>query len=446
MDLLDPLFGSETVTQIFSSGNTIQRMLDVEAALARAESNAGVIPPSAAESIAAKCHADLFDPSALAKAAALAGNLAIPLVKQLTALVSASDKDAARYVHWGATSQDVIDTALILQARAALDHIDSELASLCEALARLADQHRSTPAVARTWMQHAVATTLGLKVAGWLDALKRHCARIHHLHHGVLALQFGGAAGTLASLGDHGLAVAGALAEELSLALPDLPWHAHRDRVAEIATTLALLVGTLGKIARDVSLLSQTEVGELSEPAAEGRGGSSTMPQKQNPVSCAVVLAAAVRVPGLTSTMLISMLQENERALGGWHAEWETLPEIFRLTAGAVHHMLETISGLQIDSERMRENLEQTHGLIFGEAVVMALARHMGKSQAHNIVECACRHALAEKRHLRDVLREQPEVAAHLKENELDKLFAAQSSTGMAEQFIDRVLSSMENR
>ena len=297
MNLLNPLFRCEAVTKLFRDDACLQKMLDFEAALARAESSASVIPSSAASAITAKCRAELFDQKRLAEAAALAGNLAIPLVKQLQELVAADNKDAANFVHWGATSQDAIDTGIILQCREALALIAADVNELCNASAKLADEHRATPIVGRTWMQHAVPTTLGMKFAGWLDAIGRHRERLRQSQINCLALQFGGAVGTLAALGSKGDAVAKQLAKELNLALPEIPWHSHRDRMAEIATTLGLLTGTLGKIARDISIHAQTEIGELREPAEDGRGGSSTMPHKRNPVAAAAILSAAIRVP-----------------------------------------------------------------------------------------------------------------------------------------------------
>lgn len=442
MELLDPLFGSDAVNEIFTDHSRLQRMLDFEAALARAEAQVDVIPKSSAAPIAAQCRADLFDLAALGHATVKTGNHAIPMVKQLTELVGKQDEQAKRYVHWGATSQDVVDTGLILQLRDALSIIRADLDRLCESLASLAEQHRSTPVVARTLMQQAVPTVFGLKVAGWLDAIGRHRTRVRDLQTRALVVQFGGAAGTLAMLGDRGLAVAAALAEELQLALPSIPWHGHRDRVVEVATTLALLTGTLGKMARDISLQMQTEVGEVFEPSGEGRGGSSTMPHKRNPVTCEVVLAAATRVPGLTSILLAAMPQEHERSLGGWQAEWQTMPEIVRLSAGALHHMVETIAGLEIDPGRMQQNLDLTKGLIFAEAVTAVLAKKVGKMKAHQVLESASRRAIAEKTHLRDVLAADPQVSAYLSKNEIEKLFEPLNYTGVAGQFIDRAIKS----
>jgi 3-carboxy-cis,cis-muconate cycloisomerase len=289
-------------------------------------------------------------------------------------------------------------------------------------------------------MQHALPLTFGLKAAGWLDAVLRHQDRLHQLRNRILVLQFGGAAGTLASLGSQGGQVGAALAEELGLGLPDMPWHTQRDRIAEVATTLGLLTGSLGKMARDISLHMQTDVAEAFEPMAEGRGGSSTMPHKRNPVACAVALVAAVRVPGLVSAMLSGMVQEHERALGGWQAEWETLPQIVQLTAGALEQMRQVFAGLTVDRERMRANLDRTRGQIMAEAVTLALGASMGRMAAHEIVEQACHAASAGERHLRDVLAEDARVTAQLTIDQLADLFDPAAYTGQSPAFIDHVL------
>lgn len=444
MQLYDPLFRYEPVDQALSSQACLQAMLDFEAALARAEARAGVIPSSAASSIAARCKAELFDVAAIAESTELAGNAAIPLIKQLTHLVAQSDKDAARYIHWGATSQDVIDSGLVLQLRPAMQFIATDLTQLGEALAKLATQHRSTLIVGRTWLQQALPTTFGFKLAGWLDAVNRARVRLQDAEQRAIVLQFGGAVGTLAALGAKGQEVARHLGQELRLPLPNMPWHTQSDRFAELAAALGICAGTLGKIARDISLHAQTEIGEVHEPGGEGRGGSSTMPHKRNPVTCATVLAASLRVPGLVSTMLTAMVQEDERGLGGWHAEWETLPEIVSLTAGALHHLTEIVPRLEIDTAKMRENLEFTRGLIYAEAVSMALANKMGRSQAHEIVEAACRKAQGEKRHLREVLLENAQIKAQLSSRELDGLFDPRNYLGAADAFVDSLIGGSQ--
>jgi 3-carboxy-cis,cis-muconate cycloisomerase len=440
--LLDPLFTEDRMRALFSDHNRLQAMLRFEAALARAEARLDVIPGSAVSAIELQCRAELFDFENLGREAALAGNLAIPMVKQLTALVARGDREASRFVHWGATSQDAIDTGLVLQLQDALNLVEADLAAAAAEASRLARAHQHTPMPGRTWLQQALPITFGLKAAGWFSAIKRHRARIREMRPRVLALQFGGAAGTLAALGAKGIQVAEALGDELRLHVPDVPWHTHRDRVAEAGSVLGLLVGTLGKIADDISLLMQTEVGEAYEPTAAGRGGSSTMPQKRNPVGSAVALAAAIRVPALVSTLLAAMVQEHERGLGNWLAEWETLPEICTLTAGALAHLKRVLEGLKIDEARMASNLEATRGQIMAEAVMMALGARLGRLEAHDLVECACLEASRQGRHLRDVLMDDPKVREHLSADDLKRLFSPGNYLGAAEALVDRALDA----
>lgn len=440
--LLDPLFRTDAMREIFSDTRRLQGMLDFEAALARAQARIGLIPKTAAPAIASQCRAELFNLNALARACALAGNPAIPLVKALTGLVEMKNRKAAGYVHLGATSQDAMDTGLVLQLRDALDLVETDVARLCAALAKLAKRYRRTPMAGRTWLQQAVPVTFGLKMAGALDALQRHRQRLREMRARVLVLQFGGAAGTLASLGDKGPRVATALAKELKLGEAAAPWHAHRDRVVEVATSLGLLVGSLGKIAQDIALMTQTEVGEAFEPAVKGKGGSSTMPHKRNPVGCAVVLAAAIKVPALVSVMLSAMTQEHERGLGGWHAEWETLPEICMLTDGALAHLISIMEGLEIDPARMRVNLDATHGLILAEAVSAALAPAIGREAAHALLEEACKAAVKQRQPLLDLLDQNAQVAKHLLKADLRRLLDPSNYLGASRVFVDRVLSN----
>jgi 3-carboxy-cis,cis-muconate cycloisomerase len=439
--MFDHLFTTDRMRAILADSARIQGMLDFEAALARAEARVGMMSEEIAEAIAAHCHADRFEVEALAEATAKAGNPAIPLIAALTARVAADDAEAARYVHWGATSQDAMDTGLVLQLRGALDALEADLARLAAACARLTERTADMTMAGRTWLQQALPLTFGVKAAGWLSAINRHRERLRQMRPRVLVVQLGGAVGTLAAFGANGLAVAEALADNLGLDLPDVPWHAHRDRLVEVATTLGALVGTLGKMARDISLLAQTEVGEASEPAEPGKGASSTMPQKRNPVGASVALAAAVRVPGLVATMLAAMPQEHERGLGGWQAEWETLPEILRLTAGALWQMAEVAEGLELDAKRMRANLDITKGVICAEAVSMALVPTLGKTTAHRVVEDACRQALARDVALRTVLAETPQVTEILSADTLDRLCDPRNATGLANQLIQRALA-----
>jgi 3-carboxy-cis,cis-muconate cycloisomerase len=438
--IYDQLFCYPELEQILSDESRVAAMLGFEAALAMAEGRSAVIPEGLARKIAEHCRVDQFDLTAITKEAARAGNVAIPLVKMLTEAVARNDKEAARFVHWGATSQDAIDTGFVLQLRDALDLTATDLARLSDTLVAIANAHRKTVMVARTWMQQALPTTFGFVVAGWLDAVSRQRQRLNEMRPRVLTLQFGGAVGTLAALREQGPKVVSALAAELNLALPATPWHAHRDRMAEVASFFGILTGTLGKIARDISLQTQTEVGELFEPGGEGRGGSSTMPHKRNPVTCAVILAAVTRIPGLVGTMLSTMPQEQQRGLGSWHAEWETLPEIIRLSGGALHHLAEMLPGLQVDTERMQRNLELTNGLIFAEAVTMALADRMGKVPGHLLVQAACKKAAEQNRHLKEVLRDEPGLHGHLAPADLEGLFDARNYLGSANGFVEEAI------
>jgi 3-carboxy-cis,cis-muconate cycloisomerase len=442
MRLLDPLFTTDRMREIFSDASRLQCMLDFEAALARALARAGVAPQSSVAPIEAHCKSHLFSHDATAGAAAPAGNLAIPLVKELTALVAKSDDKASGFVHLGATSQDAIDTGMVLQLREAFDDTEGELARLATLLERLAEGHKRTLLAGRTWLQQASPITLGLKFAGWLDAVQRHRERLAETRRRVEVLQFGGAVGTLAALGNDGPRVADALASELKLTLPDVAWHAHRDRFAEVATTFGLLAGTLGKIARDISLMSQTEIGELAEPAAPGRGGSSTLPHKRNPVGCSVILSAAIRVPPLVSTMLAAMPQEHERGLGGWHAEWETLPEICMLTSGALAHLIQVLDGLEIDEDAMAQNLNAPHGLLMAEAVAIALAKKIGRMKAHQLVERVSHTVIDSGKSFRDALIAEKEISQHLSAEQIGGLLDPKNYTGAAQMMIDRVLKS----
>lgn len=427
---------------ITSDEARLQRMLDVEAALARAEAAIGVIPKGAAEPIAKACNAGLFDIKALGEAAVAAGNLAIPLVKALTAEVKKSNAEAAGYVHWGATSQDIIDTALVLELRAAINALTSELDRAIAGFTTLAQKHRHTPTVARTWLQQALPMPFGLKLAGYGAALARSRTRLARLQEDALLLQFGGAAGTLAALGERGLEVAEGLAKELKLPLPEAPWHTHRDRLAEVASAFAILAGTCGKIARDVSLLMQTEIGEAFEPAGEDRGGSSTMPHKRNPVGAAAALAAATIAPQLCATLLSAEIQEHERAVGTWAAEWPTFPALCLVTSGALAAVVDIAEGLDIDVGRMAQNLEVSGGQIMAEAIAFRLAEKLGKSVAHKLVEDASKRAHAEKRSLKDVLLHDPRVTAHIPAGELPKLFDPLSYQGVAQTLIERLVAS----
>lgn len=446
MDLFTPLLRQSELTAIFSDRQTVQSMLDFEAALARAEAKCGVIPDEAVAAIGRACKVENIALAALAQSAADAGNLAIPLVKQLTANVKAQDTQAARYVHWGATSQDVIDSGWVLQLREALNATDNRLNAVLRALAAQVEKHSATVMPGRTWMQHALPITFGLKLAGTLDALLRWQSRLYEMRERVLVLQFGGAAGTLASLNADGPAVAAQLARELDLTLADTPWHSQRDRLLEVGHWYAGVCATLGKFANDFSLLMQTEVAEVSEPVVAGRGGSSAMPHKRNPVGCAAILTAVQRMPGLMATLYASQLQQHERALGGWQAEWEVLPDLLTLAGGVLVQSEQLIAGMQVDSQKMRKDLEITHGLIMAESVTLALAAFIGKQEAHHLVESLCHRALDEKRPLQQLLENDPRISTHLHSDDITTLLDPSRATGSATHFVRQVLARYQEQ
>ncbi|TKJ83471.1 3-carboxy-cis,cis-muconate cycloisomerase [Pseudomonas koreensis] len=439
--LFDAYFTARNMREVFCDQGRVQAMLDFEAALARAEARVGLIPSSAVAPIAAACNAGLYDFVALGEAIATAGNSAIPLVKALGKQIASTDAEAERYVHLGATSQDVMDTGLVLQLRQALELIESDLAQLADSLAVQAQRHAATPLAGRTWLQHATPVTLGMKIAGWLGAITRSRQRLRELKPRLLVLQFGGASGTLAALGEQAMPIAQALAEELQLTLPEQPWHTQRDRVVEFGAVLGLIAGSLGKFGRDISLLMQTEAAEVFEPSAPGKGGSSTMPHKRNPVGAAVLIGAATRVPGLVSTLFSAMPQEHERSLGLWHAEWETLPEICCLVSGSLQQARLLAQGLEVDAERMSRNLELTQGLVLAEAVSIVLAQRVGRDTAHHLLEQCCKRAVAEQRHLRAVLGDEPQVTAELSNVELDHLLNPAHYLGQAKTWVERAVA-----
>ncbi|MGN6361733.1 MAG: 3-carboxy-cis,cis-muconate cycloisomerase [Thermomicrobiales bacterium] len=437
----DLTFSTPTMTAIFSPESRVRHMLDFEAALARAEARAGVIPAEAATAIAAACQVKDFDLAALEREAAIAGTPAIPLVRMLTALVAGN---AGRFVHWGATSQDAVDTALVLQMREGLDELIAGVLAIGTACAAHAERHRDTPMAGRTLLQQALPITFGLKAARWLALATRQAQRLRELRVRVLVVQFGGAAGTLASLGDAGLRVTELLAEELGLALPELPWHAERDRIGEVAATLGVAAGALAKIASDVALLAQTEVGEAAEASAAGKGGSSALPQKRNPVDATFALAAARLAQGAVTTILGALAQEHERAVGGWQAEWVAVPDLFCHTAGTVARVQAAVAGLVVAPDRMRANLEATDGLIMAESVTMALAPHLGRPEAYRLVRAACERAVQQRIPLRQALLADEQVRAALTPAAIDHALDPATYLGSTNAFIDRALATFQ--
>ena len=400
--IFSTLFSVPPIAEIFSDTHSIACWLAVEAALARAQERLHILPAGVGQAITQATGEVTIDPDKLRAGVERAGLPIIDLVEQLR---SAVDDDAASYVHWGATTQDIMDTALLLQLRDALTHIERDLLLLIEQLAKMADAHRDTLMAGRTHSQQALPFTFGLKVATWLAPLLRHQQRLLELKPRLLTVQFGGACGTLASLGESGIAVVEALAQELELAVPQLPWHTQRDNLAEIAGWLSLLSGSLAKMAQDVILLAQSEVGEVRESADPSRGGSSTMAQKSNPVISEVIVAAARTNASLLASMHQALLQEHERATHGWQMEWMALPQMFGLTAAALEKARFLSENLVVDAARMRTNVEASNGMMMAEAITFALAEHMPHSEAKRLVSAAVAVALSEGHHLVDVVQ-----------------------------------------
>jgi 3-carboxy-cis,cis-muconate cycloisomerase len=439
-DLFGTLFLPDSVRAAVSDRAWIAAMLEFEAALAAAEARAGLIPDEAAAAIAAACDAGRFDPQALGREARAAGNPAVPLVQALTAAV---EGEAARYVHWGATSQDVTDTAAMLVARRALAEVGGELQGVARVCAELADEHRLTVMPGRTLLQQALPTTFGLKAAGWLCAMDDARRRLEAV---PLAVELGGAAGTLASLAPEGIRVLGLLAEELGLEEPVVPWHTSRARLAELGAALALAAGALEKVAQDVTLLAQTEVAEVAEPAGDGRGASSTLPHKRNPVGSVLAIACARRVRGEASILLGAMAQEHERAAGAWQAEWEALSGALAYTGGAAAALREALEGLEVRPQRMRENLDITGGLVLAESVSMALRERVGRSEAHRLVEAASRRSVERSRPFREELLGDEAIRAELSEDEIDRALDVDGYASEAAALVERALSRHRER
>jgi 3-carboxy-cis,cis-muconate cycloisomerase len=429
--LIESLATTEALAEVFSDQSILRAMLDFEVALARVQARLEIIPRDAAEAI--EKAAAGFDAPELARETLRAGTPAIPFVKALT------EQARSRFVHWGATSQDVADTTLVLLLKRALPLLEADHVRLDSALGNLAEQHKDTIMLGRTLLQPAPPITFGLKAAGWKAAARRGWARVQSRFSEALLLQFGGASGTLASLGDKGEAVGRALAEELGLPYPDAPWHAHRDRLAALMAACGVETGSLGKMARDISLLMQGEVGEVAEPSSAGRGGSSAMPHKHNPIACSLTLAAAHRVPGLVAAFLTSMVQEHERGVGGWQAEWPTVSAAVQATGLAIACMAEVAEGLTVDPVRMRSNIEATRGVIFAERVVMLLGASLGRDAAHKLLEQATRRCVTEDRRLIEILEEIPEITRVIPLDLLRKLDTPEDYLGAAEEFRKRL-------
>ncbi|MFI8378332.1 3-carboxy-cis,cis-muconate cycloisomerase [Leeuwenhoekiella sp. NPDC079379] len=433
MSLYSKTFYSSELTQLFSDREAVAKLLQVEAALALAQGEADIIPIEVAKTIADCCRVEAIDINALKTDVVLGGNVAIPLVKQLTKIIKNRDFEASKYVHLGATSQDIIDTATVLTIKEYILWLEKKLNDLEKVLIDLTHNHINTLMMGRTLLQQAKPMTFGLKTAGWLTSCTRHKERLNQLKSRILRLQLGGAIGS----GNANITedVQQKTADLLALDT-SFPWQTQRDTFAEFASFLGILSGSLGKIAKDVSLLMQTEIGEVFEGASEGKGGSSTMPHKRNPVNCALIISNATRTPGLVSTMLNAMPQEHERSAGNWHAEWETLSQLMNLSAGSIEKTVDLITFLEIDKERMLQNIEITNGLIYAEKVSLQLAKSSGKMQAHEAVKKACTLAIQQKRHLKDVV-----IEMHPNLENIDDLFKPENAIGHSVFWVEKIIS-----
>jgi 3-carboxy-cis,cis-muconate cycloisomerase len=431
------IFGTAAMRRVFSDENRVQRYLDIEAALARAQARLGIIPKEAAEEIVRHCQADAYDFELLKKQTERIGYPVLPVVQQL---VKKCRDGLGEWCHWGATTQDITDTATVLQIREALELVEGELQAIAAALAGLAKRYRDTPMAGRSNLQQAVPITFGFKAATLLAGIERHRQRLKELRPRVLVGEFGGAAGTLSSLGTDGLAVQEALMQELGLGQPAIAWHTMRDNFAEAGCFLGLVTGTLGKIATDVKLMMQTEVEEVFEPFAEGRGSSSTMPQKRNPISCNYIIACTAMVRQNVAALLDAMMEDHERSTGPWEIEWIAMPEIFLLAAGALNQARFLLEGLEVDPARMRANLDLTRGMIVSEAVMMGLGPHLGRQRAHDLVYDICRKAITTGGSFLDLLAADPEISPHMSRDALAALVDPANYLGLAGAMVDRVL------
>jgi 3-carboxy-cis,cis-muconate cycloisomerase len=432
------LYGTPEMRATFEDRALVQAWLDAEAALARAEAEVGLIPPEAAEEIAANCRADLIDLDELKAQTELVGYPILPLVRQVERHCRG---ESGGYLHWGATTQDIMDTATALQLARARELFQGGLADLEGIVADLARRYRDTPMAGRTHGQQAAPITFGYKVAVWLAELRRHRERLEACGPRLLVGELAGAVGTLASLGRPGLRVQELMLRALGLGVPPISWHTARDNLAEFACLLGLLVSTLAKIAQEIALLQKSETGEVEEGFEPGRGGSSTMPQKRNPISCEAIIGIAKIVRQDVALALDFMTPDHERATGPWHAEWEALPEICILAHGAMAHTLGLLRNLVVRPERMARNLALSEGLIASEAVMMRLAPQLGRQRAHDVVYEACMAALEGAEALRRLLLSDPEVASVISADELDRLLDPANYTGLAAEFVDRVLA-----
>jgi 3-carboxy-cis,cis-muconate cycloisomerase len=437
------IFSTEAMRRVFSDEQRTACYLEIEAALARVQGRLGIIPEKAAREIESKCRIENID---LQKLKTQTERIGYPILGVVQQLVELCADGLGEWCHWGATTQDITDTATVMQIRAALGLIGADMEAIAAALADLARRYRDTPMAGRSNLQQAVPITFGFKAAALLAAFQRHRGRLRELCPRVLVGEFAGAAGTLASLGADGLKVQAALMAELGLGEPEIAWHTVRDRIGEVGAFLSLLTGTCGKIAMDVKLLMQTEVAEVFEPFAAGRGSSSTMPQKRNPVSSLYIHATAALVRQHAAALFEAAVADHERSTGPWEIEWIALPEIFLLSAGALAQTRALVEGLEVDAGRMRQNLDLTHGAIVSEAVMMGLGPHLGRQRAHDLVYDICREVAATGVPMLDLLARNAEISRHLTRAELERLADPTRYVGLAGQMVDRVLAIEDRR
>jgi 3-carboxy-cis,cis-muconate cycloisomerase len=432
------IFSTPEMRAVFSDERRTAYYLEIEAALARAQGRLGIIPEKAASEIVQRCRIENIDLARLKQQTERIGYPILGVVQQIVGLCA---DGLGEWCHWGATTQDITDTAAIMQIRAALQLVEKDMEATAAELAELSRRYRDTAMAGRSNLQQAVPLTFGFKTAALLAAMQRHRERLAQLRPRVLVGEFGGAVGTLASLGKDGLKVQAALMEELGLGQPEIAWHTVRDRIGEVACFLGLLTGTLGKISMDVKLLMQTEVAEVYEPFHEARGSSSTMPQKRNPISCLYIHSTVALVRQHVAALLEAAVADHERSTGPWEIEWISLPEIFLLTSGALAQTKLLVSGLEVDAERMRANLDLTKGMIVSEAVMMELGPHLGRQRAHDLVYDICRKVAATGEPLVELLAQNAEIAKHLTRAELDRMCDPAGYLGLAGEMVDNVLA-----
>ena len=437
------IFSTEAMRKVWSDHNRTQKYVEIEAALARVQGRLGIIPEDAAEEIVRNCVIEKIDMDKLAQQTRRIGYPILGVVSQINALCR---DGLGEYCHWGATTQDITDTATVLQLREALDIVDAEMTAISAAMAALAERHRDTPMIGRSNLQQAVPITFGYKVAGLLSAIERHRERLGQLRPRLLVGEFAGASGTLASLPAGGLDTQAGLMQELGLGQPDIAWHTIRDNIAEVGCFLGMLTATLGKFSTDVKLMMQTEVGEVYEPFAHGRGSSSTMPQKRNPISSCYIHACVSVVRQHVAALLDANMADHERSTGPWEIEWIVLPEMFCLSAGALAQSRFVLEGLEVDPRRMRANLDLTRGLVASEAVMMGLGPYLGREYAHDLVYDICRVAIEQDRPLLDLLAANAEITKHLDREALARLCDPANYLGLSGEMVDRVLRARSAR